>query len=162
MKRKKIGYWDTLTDEEIAEFLKKEVTCRLGLSVDDKPYVVPLAYVYHEGKIYLHWYTGRGLKDEYAEKNPRACLEVDIYSESHLFFKSVIAFGKLKKVGSTAKRREVLEEFSKKYPEYATGAGHPKVIRFIMQKGMGVMAMIARIYEFEVEEITGVFQDIKE
>lgn len=90
MKRKKISYWDALTHEEIEEFLKGQVTCRLGMSVNDQPYVVPLAYVLYEGKIYLHWFTGRGLKDEYAEKNPRICFEVDIYSESHLFFKSVI------------------------------------------------------------------------
>ncbi len=161
MERKKISYWDALTSEEIAEFLKEEVTCRLGLSVNDKPYVVPLAYLYHEGVIYLHWFTGRGLKDEYAEKNPQACFEVDIYNKSHLFFKSVIAFGRLKKVDSISKRREVLEGFSKKYPEYATGAGHPWIVQLLMKKGMAIMAIVAKIYEFEVEEITGIIQDIK-
>lgn len=159
--RKRISYWDALTDEEIKDFLKEEVTCRLGLSLNDRPYVVPLAYVYYQDKIYLHWYTGRGLKDRYAERNQKACFEVDIYSKNHLFFKSVIAFGMLKKVDDVQTRREVLEEFSKKFPEYASGVGHPWIVRLIMQKGMAIMARIARIYEFEVDKITGVIQDIK-
>lgn len=45
--RKRISYWDALTDQEVKEFLKEQVTCRLGLSLNDRPYVVPLAYVYH-------------------------------------------------------------------------------------------------------------------
>lgn len=161
IKRDKIGYWDALTDEEITQFLKDEVTCRLGLSVDDRPYVVPLAYVYHDGRIYIHWYGARGLKVEYARKNQKACFEVDIYNKSHLFWKSVIAFGVLKKVKDVAKKREALELFSAKYPELASGVGHPLVVRFIMQKGMSVMARFAHIYEFEVESMTGVLQDIK-
>lgn len=161
MKREKIGYWDALTKEEIAEFLKEQVTCRLGMSVNDRPYVVPLAYVYHKGKIYLHWYGRKGIKDDYSKKNQRVCFEVDIYSSDHLFWKSIIAFGTLKKVDDTAERREVLEAFSRKFPELASGAGHPKFIKLLMAKGMGIMARIAKIYEVEVEEITGVFQDIK-
>lgn len=162
MKRKKIGYWDALTDEEVGEFLREEVTCRLGMSVNDRPYVVPLAYVYHNSKIYLHWYSGKGIKDEYAGKNPRVCFEVDIYSKNHLFWKSVIAFGVLRKVDDAAIRREVLEVFAGKFPELASGAGHPMIVRLIMKKGMGIMARVARIYEVEVEQITGVMQDIKE
>ncbi|MBI4972672.1 MAG: pyridoxamine 5'-phosphate oxidase family protein [Candidatus Omnitrophica bacterium] len=162
MKRKKIGYWGALTDEEIKEFLETEVTCRLGMSVNDKPYIVPLAYVYHEGKIYIHWYGGRGIKVEYARKNPRVCFEVDVYSKNHLFWKSIIASGTLKKVTDVAKKREALELFCVKYPELASGVGHPRIVKFIMQKGMGVMARFAHIYEFEAEEMTGVIQDLKE
>ena len=55
----------------------------------------------------------------------------------------------------------MLEAFSRKFPELASGAGHPKIIKVIMARGMGIMARIAKIYEVEVEEITGVFQDIK-
>lgn len=64
-------------------------------------------------------------------------------------------------MNNVAERRNVLEAFSKRFPEYATGAGHPRFIRLIMRKGMGIMARIARIYEIEVEKITGVIQDIK-
>lgn len=162
MKRKKIGYWDALTDEEIGDFLKEQVTCRLGMSVNDRPYIVPLAYVYHNNKIYLHWYSHKGLKDEYAKKNAKVCFEVDIYSNDHLFWKSIIAFGALKKVDDVSVRREVLEAFAKKFPELASGVGHPMIVKLIMKKGMGIMARVARIYEVEVEEITGVMQDIKE
>lgn len=161
MKREKISYWDALTKEEIRDFLNEQVTCRLGMSVNDRPYVVPLAYVYHNERIYLHTYGKKGMKDDYAKGNPRVCFEVDVYSNDHLFWKSVIAFGLLKKVGDVATRREALEEFSKKYPELSSGAGHPKFIKLVITKGMGIMARFATIYEVEVEQITGVIQDIK-
>ncbi len=162
MKREKIGYWDALTDDEVADFLTKEVTCRIGLSVDDNPYIVALAYVYIDGKIYIHWYGAKGLKVEYAKKNPRACFEVDVYTNNHLYWKSVVAFGKLKEIKDTPLKRKVLEAFKEKYPELASGVGHPRVVKIIMKKGMSLMARFANILEFEVESMTGVFQDLKE
>ncbi|MFZ3072770.1 MAG: pyridoxamine 5'-phosphate oxidase family protein [Thermodesulfobacteriota bacterium] len=162
MKREKIGYWDALTKDEIAEFLRDEVTCRLGMSLNDRPYVVPLAYVYDEGRIYVHWYGGRGIKVEYAAKNPKACFEADIYSKNHLFWKSIIATGTIRKVTDVSEKRKALELFCAKYPELASGAGHPRIVKFIMQKGMSIMARFAHIYEFVPEEMTGVIQDLKE
>ena len=50
---------------------------RLGLCKDNQPYVIPMSYVYHDGKIYLHS-GGKGKKILYVTANPRVCFQIDL------------------------------------------------------------------------------------
>ncbi len=51
--------------------------CRLGLSVADQPYVIPLFFGYDGERLYLHCApTGRKL--ELLRQNPRVCVEFDV------------------------------------------------------------------------------------
>lgn len=60
----------------IEEILLESQVGRLGTSVNDTPYVVPMNYAYRAGKIYLHTHKdGKKVKD--VEANPRVCFEVD-------------------------------------------------------------------------------------
>ncbi len=63
---------------------------RLGCCIDDKPYVVPITYVYQDGIVYGH--TNVGKKVEILRRNPNVCLEVD-QVESLEKWRSVIAWG---------------------------------------------------------------------
>ena len=56
-------------------FLRQD-TAGSGLSNNDLPYVIPMSYVYHDGKIFLHS-RGKGKKVEYVTRNPRVCFQVD-------------------------------------------------------------------------------------
>ena len=70
-----------VTDEnQIREILDKGKVLRLGLAVDNEPYVVPMNYGYtYEGEklvIYLHSAV-RGKKLDMIRKNPRVFFEID-------------------------------------------------------------------------------------
>ncbi len=60
---------------EIESILREEKVGYLGMSVEEKPYVVPLNYGYVEGKILFHCaLTGKKL--EYLKRNPQVCFTV--------------------------------------------------------------------------------------
>ncbi|MDR1640443.1 MAG: pyridoxamine 5'-phosphate oxidase family protein [Clostridiales bacterium] len=66
--------------DEIIAILKRNQVGRLGLSLDGKPYVVPLNYGFlHEGgKVSIYFHGAKsGLKLDIIRQNPCACFEVD-------------------------------------------------------------------------------------
>jgi len=63
--------------EEIESLLKEAEIGRLGTCVDGEPYVVPLSFAYHDGKIVFHC-AKRGKKLDNIAKNPQVCFEVDM------------------------------------------------------------------------------------
>lgn len=60
---------------EIEGILKAGEVCRLGMAVENTPYVVPVTYAYEDGCIYFHS-ARQGRKMEMMRKNPRVCFEV--------------------------------------------------------------------------------------
>ena len=80
-----------MTQEECGEFLASASLGRLGCSLDNQPYVVPLYFVYEPDNIYV--FSTFGQKTEWMRANPKVCLEVDeITSQSE--WRSVIASGR--------------------------------------------------------------------
>ena len=79
-----------LSPDECTSLLSAARYGRLGLSKDNRPYVVPMSYVYEDGKIYLHS-RGMGKKVEYATKNPSVCFQIDVLEKER--WTSVIASG---------------------------------------------------------------------
>ena len=59
--------------EEMERILREENLGYLGLSLDGMPYVVPLNYVYVEGKIVFHCALA-GKKLDYLKANPQYVL----------------------------------------------------------------------------------------
>ena len=69
---------------EIISIIDKCQVCRLGLSDDNTPYVVPMnyGYKYQDGKLTLYFHGAKvGKKLEIIAKNPKACFEVDCSHE---------------------------------------------------------------------------------
>lgn len=64
-----------LTNNQIDTLLISNLSGRLGCCADGKPYVVPIAYAYHQSYIYSH--TREGTKVEMMRRNPNVCFEVD-------------------------------------------------------------------------------------
>jgi nitroimidazol reductase NimA-like FMN-containing flavoprotein (pyridoxamine 5'-phosphate oxidase superfamily) len=58
--------------EEIEKILRKETLGFLGMAKDRIPYVIPLTYVYTNGKIIFHCAL-QGKKLDYIRTNPRVC-----------------------------------------------------------------------------------------
>jgi hypothetical protein len=79
-----------MTSEECQSLLARASIARLGCSLQDQPYVLPVYFVYEPDYIYV--FSTLGKKIEWMRENPKVCVEVDeITSESQ--WVSVIANG---------------------------------------------------------------------
>ena len=88
---------------EIDNIIKRASVCRLALSVNDEPYIVPMNFGYEDGVLYFHC-AKQGKKIDMIKQNSRVCFEIDIdhevvldlqnTSKSTMKYKSVIGFGK--------------------------------------------------------------------
>jgi len=100
MRRKEREVTDVKTIEGI---INNALICRLGLSLNEKPYIVPLNFGYKNNELYFHC-AKRGLKTDIIEKNNNVCFEIETDTElikgEHacidwkMKYKSVIGFGK--------------------------------------------------------------------
>lgn len=87
---------------EIEAIIREAVVCRLAMSEDDRPYIVPLNFGYKDNTLFFHG-AKEGKKTDILKKNPNVSFEFDIgvktvEAEDACFwgmeFKSVIGFGK--------------------------------------------------------------------
>jgi uncharacterized protein len=67
----------------------------LGCARDNRPYVVPLHYVYDAPDIYI--FTTEGMKTKYIEANPEVCLQVEEVQDT-LHWRSVMVNGRAERI----------------------------------------------------------------
>ncbi len=80
-----------MTQDECGAFLTSASFGRLGCSLDDQPYVVPIYFVYEPDNIYV--FSTFGQKTEWMRANPKVCLQVDEIT-NQAQWRSVIASGR--------------------------------------------------------------------
>ena len=95
-------------DQEITEqsaiesVIRASLVCRLALSNNDRPYIVPLCFGYQDNTLYFHCGV-KGRKLEILKKNPNVCFEfevnVDVLKAEeacswNMQYQSVIGFGR--------------------------------------------------------------------
>ena len=81
---------DEMSEQECSALLAGAYFGRLGCSLNDQPYVVPICLAYEKG--YFYALSTLGQKIEWMRKNPKVCIQVDeITSETR--WASVIANG---------------------------------------------------------------------
>ncbi len=112
------------------------------LGDDEYPYGVSTSYLYHEGKLYFHT-ASQGHKMDSIRKHNKVSFTVVDMDEVHeetfnTYFRSVIAFGRVRELTSPEEIEEALFVLSTKYspslPEEMVGAhakkssGRPMVI----------------------------------
>lgn len=116
-----------LSQEETMEILQRGTSGVLALLGDeDYPYAVPLSYVYCDSKIYFHSAkTGHKIDAIANHEKASFCIisEDNIVPEKYTtYFRSVIAFGKIRIVEDEAEKREAIEKLALKYsPEDEAG-----------------------------------------
>jgi nitroimidazol reductase NimA-like FMN-containing flavoprotein (pyridoxamine 5'-phosphate oxidase superfamily) len=138
--------------KEIDEILSSELVGRLGASLHDRPYVVPVNFVYHEGKIYFHSGT-EGQMVSYLKANSQVCFEVDESEpvpnvdpcEFTFRYRSVIAFGRVRFIEGIGEKHVVLALFVQKYDK-------EKVAAYPIPEGK--LADVA-VGEIALEKVTG-------
>ena len=107
----------------IEDVIRKSLVCRLGMSRNDQPYVVPLCFAYSDNTLYFHS-AGEGLKLEILQQNPNVCFEFDIDHEVvqddkpckwSMNYRSVIGFGQASVVEDLEEKRKGLDAIMQHY-----------------------------------------------
>ena len=117
---------------DLLAILKGCPVCRLGLAVDDKPYVVPLnfGYTWEENEpLKLYFHSAReGLKLDMLTQNDLACFEIDGYHKLSVgenacgysyVYASIIGWGRVRFLEEVEEKRRALNQLM----EHQTGSG---------------------------------------
>lgn len=103
-----------MTREEIDQFLACARVGRLGMTLKDEPYVVPVGFGYADGKIFFHT-CSKGLKMDGVRRNPNVCFEVDEAISDGTMYKSVVLFGTARIIDDEEKMIPYLQRLIDKY-----------------------------------------------
>ena len=102
-----------LTENECRAVLARASMGRLGCSLQDQPYVLPVYLAYESD--YIYFFSTVGKKIQWMRANPKACVEVDeIMNQSHWL--SVIVTGRYQELpeplfaAEAAHARKLLEK----------------------------------------------------
>ena len=133
----------SLTREETRALLSEARTGRLGCIDDGGPYVVPVNYVFHDDRIYVHSLPGR--KINALRANPRACLQVDDVQDAYNW-RSAIAFGRYEEVTDEAERQWAMRRLLARFPNLTP------VESVAVHDGQSSVIL----FQIRVEEMTGV------
>ena len=121
------------------------------LGDDGYPYAVPLSFAYDDGKLYFH-VAKSGHKLDALRCNPKASfcvIEQDeiVPAEYTTYFRSVIAFGKVRIVEDNAEKRRGLDLLADKYSPSET----------IESRDMEIGKLVNALYVLvmDVEHLTG-------
>ena len=107
-----------ITDRDTIEaIIHSAPVCRIALSDDGQPYVVPVSFGYADNALYFHS-APRGRKLDILRKNPAVCCEFDVDTEIvpaadscawSVRYRSVIAFGRATVVEDGEEKKHALD-----------------------------------------------------
>ena len=124
-----------MSEAGVEEMLARGHCGRLAtVGADGYPYVVPLLYVWMDGKIYTHNTIARGHLRENVDGNAHACFEMDEPGEvfpygrfecdTTVSYRSIIAFGSVRVVEDRDEKARFCTALIEKYSPNV--AGRPK------------------------------------
>ena len=148
MRRKK----QVLSQKEVEGILHKGTSGVLALLGDnDYPYAVPISYVYDDGKVYFHS-AKSGHKIDAIQRTAKAsfCVideDLVVPEEYTTYFRSVIAFGKIRVIEDDREKRAAIEKLAIKYAPEDTAANRDDAI----SRGGNLICML----EMKIDHITG-------
>ncbi len=143
----------------VEEVLREQEVGRLATAVDGEPYVVPINFVYSDGKVIFHSHRD-GKKMANISRNPRVCFEVDsgevVKAEKPCDFSwrymSVVVRGKARIIEGDERRLAALRKISDKY---APGKGKTLTMEDMAKNPQLVLVEIA------IDEMTGKRSPVK-
>jgi nitroimidazol reductase NimA-like FMN-containing flavoprotein (pyridoxamine 5'-phosphate oxidase superfamily) len=109
--------------------IRESKICRIALSKDNQPYLVPLSFGYDGTAIYLHT-AKEGQKLEYIAANPNVCFEIEgkvkllknIKSACKWTFvyESIIGYGTIQEITEPEQKRSAIKQIVLHYSDTAT------------------------------------------
>jgi nitroimidazol reductase NimA-like FMN-containing flavoprotein (pyridoxamine 5'-phosphate oxidase superfamily) len=113
-----------ITDREVIDtIITESKVCRLALSEDDRPYIVPLSFGYDGAALYFHGAL-EGKKIDILRKNSNVCFEFDSDGEPiqldqgcnwSVRYKSVIGYGKARLLEDADSKHRALDIIMRHY-----------------------------------------------
>ena len=103
-----------MEQSEIDQFLVHARVGRIGLSLEDGPYVVPVGYCYEGGEIFFHSCFS-GLKMRSMARDPNVCFLVDESLSDGSMYKSVIVKGSVEIIDDQERMQPYLQSLINKY-----------------------------------------------
>ncbi len=109
--------------EAIESIIQRSLVCRLALSEDRRPYIMPLCFGYQNHNLYLHCAPAIK-KIDILRKNNQVCFEFDIDQEMvkadqackfDMKYRSVIGFGNASLVEDPASKQKALDFIMQHY-----------------------------------------------
>ena len=148
LKRKK----QALSQADCAAVLARGTHGVLALAGDDGyPYAVPLSYLYEDGKLIFHCASAGHKIDAIARCGKASFCVVDqdrvVPEEYTSYFRSVIAFGRVRVVADDGEKRSAIERLARRYFPTDTQANRDAYI----DKEWGPLAIL----EMTVEHLSG-------
>ena len=126
-----------ITDKSLIEsILQKSKVCRIGLSRDNEPYIVPVIFAYEENCIYFHS-AHAGKKIDILQQNSRVCVEIDELNDvvagkkACLFglrYISIIGFGKASFITDLDEKSAALNLLMRKYTNQTEWTYYPAAL----------------------------------
>jgi nitroimidazol reductase NimA-like FMN-containing flavoprotein (pyridoxamine 5'-phosphate oxidase superfamily) len=111
----------------IDSIIRRSQVCRLGLSDNGQPYVVPLCFGYDGKVLYFHC-AKEGRKLDILRRNDRVCFEFDVVAglveadqacNWGIRYQSVIGFGTAQVIEDVAQKRTALTRLMAQYSRQA-------------------------------------------
>lgn len=87
----------TMSEKEVDALLKSSRICRMAFNDRPQPYIIPLDFVYLNGKMYFH-FAKYGKKVDLFNRDPHVGVEVDQYNDDITEYQSVTLMGTLAEV----------------------------------------------------------------
>lgn len=116
--------------DKIAELIRKCQVCRIGMSRNDIPYIVPVSFGFDGTFIYFHT-AKNGLKLEYLAANPKVCFEFEynvgvitdeIACNWSFEFQSVVGFGQVEELivdeDKSTGLQQIMQQYSEKHWDF--------------------------------------------
>jgi len=151
MKRELPAHIHEMTRPEIDQFLCCAPVGRLAMIARGRPYVIPVGFVWWEGRVGIHMCAQPGLKMEALASNPEVCFEVDESLSDVSLAKSVIITGYAKVVDDKKLMAPYLQKLIDKYrvpmPLGEYGAKNDRDLKKELER--------VRICEITAQEISG-------
>ena len=113
--------------ESIASIIRRSTVCRLAMSDNNQPYVIPMSFGYKDGAVYFHC-APEGRKVEILRKNPRVCIEFDVDCRLKtgdgacnwgFYYQSAIAFGVAAFIEDPTEKQAALDIIMRQYSDEA-------------------------------------------
>jgi len=109
--------------EEISAILQQAGVCRIALSDNNRPYIVPVNFAVRHNNLYFHC-SKAGRKIDILKRNAQICFEIDLGAEIvpgqspcawGMKYRSVIGFGRASFITDAAGKKAALDIIMEKY-----------------------------------------------
>ncbi len=139
---------------QIESVINKAKVCRLGLSLNEIPYVFPMSFGYKDKTFYFHC-AASGKKLDIIKANNNACIDIEEDIEiiqSHdacnwsVKYKSIIGFGNIELITSLKEKQKAMDILMAQYSEEPFSIPPEAIEKTTM-------------FKLVIEEMTGKYSD---